>query len=299
MERDAAMVSYTLALRWAIAGDTPARDKALSIMNGWADVFRDHAGDENTYLDSSWVITVWCAAGELMRYAEVDGRRAEWPATQVATFKTMIRRLDAQSSKIITRPFNPASNWGTSSMLGDMAAGVFLDDRAVYARGRDALLRYMPQILKKEGYASEVFRDSWHGTVALTGTIQAAELARHQNDRSIYNARYDDQSDPRLVVCLKWYGNALRGIPIHLPPMGGARWKPKPWVYDGTHSSKNTGGFEMALNYYSYIEPTPGLEGFRDAVLTTYRPSGQDNSIFIESDTLTHGELYNPAWPHP
>ena len=87
--------------------------------------------------------------------------------------------------------------------------------------------------------------------------------------------------------------------PIQMPPMGGPKWKPKPWVYDGAHSSRNTGGFEMALNFYSNLEPTPGLDGFREAVLTTYRPSGQDNSIYIESDTLTHGDLDSPRWPHP
>ena len=48
-ERDAAMVSYTLALEWAIGKDAGARDKAIEIMDAWSDVFRDHAGDENTY----------------------------------------------------------------------------------------------------------------------------------------------------------------------------------------------------------------------------------------------------------
>ena len=36
-----------------------------------------------------------------------------------------------------------------------------------------------------------------------------------------------------------------------------------------------------------------------DAVLTTYRPGGHDNALFIESDTLTHGDLYDPARPQP
>ncbi len=290
-ERDSAMVSYTLALEWAIGGDAVARDRAIAIMDAWSAVFRDHAGDENTYLDASWVTPVWCAAGELIRYADVNGRRAGWPPGRVEAFGAMIRRLNAQSSRIITRPFNSHSNWGTSSMLADLAAGVFLDDRAVYTRGRDTLLRDMPFVLTKGGYATEVFRDSWHGTVALTAVIQAAEVARHQGDLSIYNARYDGQADPRLVVCLKWYANPLRGIRVNMPPMGGKQWKPKPWQYDGTKSSRNTGGFEIALNFYTHVEPTPDLDGFRDAVLKTYRPSGQDNSIYIESDSLTHGDL--------
>jgi hypothetical protein len=292
LERNAAMVSYTLALRWAITGDQAARDKAISIMNAWADVFEGNEGDENRFLDSSWVITVWCAAGELIRYGQYHGETAAWPAEQVEKFKAMIQHLDDQSSQITVRPFNPGSNWGSSSMLGDMAAGVFLDDRTIYTRGRDAMLRYMPNIIKKDGYCNEVFRDAWHGTVALTGTIQAAEVGRHQNDLSIYHVKYDGQADPRLLVAIRWYANPLRQIPVPMKPMGGAKWKPNPWTF--VAAARNAGGFEIALNFYEWIEPSENIDEFRDAVLKSYRPSGQDNSLFIESDTMTHGDLYKP-----
>ena len=76
--------------------------------------------------------------------------------------------------------------------------------------------------------------------------------------------------------------------------MGGPKWKTKPWVFTAKNSSRNTGSFEMALNYYQWIAKAKGLEDFRDAVLKTYRPSGQDNGIFISSDTLTHGDLDMP-----
>lgn len=297
LERDSAMVAYTLTLKWVATGDVAARDKALSIMDAWADVFETHEGDVNRYLDSSWVTPVWCAAGELMRYGKVNGQTAPWPAERVEKFKTMIRHLNDQSSTIITQPFNPVSNWGTSAMLADMAAGVFLDDPKIYNRGRDALLKYMPQIIKKEGYCNEVYRDPWHGTVALPGMIQAAEVGRHQDDLSIYHAKYDGQSEPRLLISLRWYADPLRGIPVLLPPMKG---KPEPWEFNGrAATARSTGGFEIALNFYNWIEPAPNLEQFRDAVLKSYRPSGQDNSLFIESDSMTHGDLYDPAFPHP
>ena len=294
-QRNSAMTAYTLALRWAVAGDSPARDKAIQIMDAWADVYEDQEGDENRFLDTSWATMPWCSAAELIRHADVGGKTADWPAERIEKFKTMVRRMNAQSSQIIVKPFNPGSNWGTSSMLADMSAGVFLDDRAMYERGRDALLKRMPDIVKKDGYCNEVFRDPWHGIVALTGTIQAAEVGRHQNDLSIYDAKYDDQADPRLLIAVRWYANPLRGKGVDLPPMGGAKWKPKPWTFDAKNTSKNTGGFEIALNFYQWIEPSKGLEGFRDAVLKTYRPSGQDNALFIESDTLTHGDLYAPG----
>lgn len=297
LERDSAMVAYTLTLKWVATGDVAARDKAIGIMDAWADVFEFHEGDVNRFLDSSWVTPVWCAAGELMRYGKVNGATANWPTARVEKFKTMIRHLNKQSSTIITQPFNPVSNWGTSAMLADMAAGVFLDDHVIYDRGRDALLKYMPQIIRKEGYCNEVYRDPWHGIVALTGTIQAAEVGRHQNDLSIYHAKYDGQSAPRLLISIRWYADPLRGIPVPLPPMKG---KPDPWEFNGREASaRSTGGFEIALNFYSWIEPSPNMESFRDAVLKTYRPSGQNNSLFIESDSMTHGDLYAPAFPHP
>ena len=299
LERDGAMVSYTLALKWVATGDVAARDKALSIMDAWAEVFETQEGDENRFLDSAWVTPVWCSAGELMLYGKVDGQSAPWPAEKVEKFKTMIRHLNALSSKIITQPFNPASNWGTSAFLADMAAGVFLDDHEIYQRGRDAMLKHLPQIIKKAGYCNEVFRDPWHGIVALSGTIQAAEIGRHQGDLSIYHARYDGQDAPRLLISVRWYADPLRGIAVPLPPMGGKNWKPDAWEFDAKGSSRKTGGFEIALNFYGWIEPAPNLESFRDAVLKTYRPSGQDNSLFIQSDTFTHGDLYAPQFPHP
>ncbi len=294
LQRDSAMTAYTLALKWVVTGDATARAKAISIMDAWSKVFDANQGDENRFLDSSWVVTVWCAAGELIRHGTYHGERANWPPADVARFGEMIRRLEVVSSQIIVRPFNPGSNWGTSSMLGDMAAGVFLDDHAMYARGRDALLKYLPDIIKKEGYCKEVFRDPWHGIVALTGAIQAAEVGRHQGDLSIYHAKFDGQPDPRLLVAVRWYANPLRGIPVPLPPMGGPQWKPVPWSFNAADGSHDTGGFEIALNFYGWIEPSANLQDFRDAVLKTYRPSYQNRGLFIESDTLTHGDLYRP-----
>ena len=66
-----------------------------------------------------------------------------------------------------------------------------------------------------------------------------------------------------------------------------------------SRSPRNTGGFGIALDFYTNVEPTPGRDGVRRAVLTTYRPSGQDDAIDIESDTLTHGDRHGRRWPRP
>lgn len=297
-ERDSAMVAYVMALRWVLAGDEAARAKAVSVMNAWADVFQDHEGDVNTHLDAAWVVTVWSAAGELMRHGRYQGRAANWPTDQVEKFSTMIRRLEAQSSHILTDAQwkGHTGNWDSSAMLGDMAAGVFLDDRAMYERGRNMVLEFMPRMLHQEGWPSEVFRDPWHCGVTLTGIIEAAEIARHQgNDTSLYEARYDGQNDPRIVVSLHWDANPLRGIPSGPLPafnIGPAYLhKTAGWQYDAKGATRNTGAFEMALNYYARIAHRPDLDDLKDVVLHYYRPSGQDNSLYITSDSLTHADL--------
>ena len=297
-ERDSAMVSYVLALRWVLSGDEAAKTKALSVMKAWADVFQDHEGDVNTHLDSAWVVTVWSAAGELLRHGKYMGRGANWPTADVDKFSEMIRRLEAQSSHILTDAQwkNHNGNWDSSAMLGDMAAGVFLDDRAMYERGKSMMLEFMPRMLHKEGWASEVFRDPWHEGVTLTGIIEAAEIARHQgNDTSIYEAKYDGQSDPRIAVSLRWSSNPLRGIPSEPLPafnIGPAYLhKQAGWRYNAKGATRNTGPFEMALNYYTRITHLAGMDDFKDMTLHYYRPSGQDNSLYITSDTLTHGDL--------
>ena len=297
-ERDAACVSYVLALRWVLSGDEAAKTKAFSVMKAWADVFQDHEGDVNTHLDSAWVVTVWSAAGELLRYGKYMGRGANWPAADMDKFSEMIRHLEAQSSHILTDAQwkNHNGNWDSSAMLGDMAAGVFLDDHAMYERSKGLLLEFMPQMLHKEGWESEVFRDPWHAGVTLTGIIEAAEIARHQgNDTSIYDAKYDGQTDPRIVVCLKWSSNPLRGIPSGPMPafnIGPAYLhKVAGWHYNAKGATHNTGAFEMALNYYTRLTHLAGMDDFKDMTLHYYRPSGQDNSLYITSDTLTHGDL--------
>ena len=294
LERNSAMTAYTLTLRWAATGDAAARDKAQQVMAAWADTFVSDDGDINRFLDSAWVLAPWCAAGELMEHATIHGRPSGWAADRVAKFKAMVAKL-SQISVGIFDPKYPPGNWQTSASLGNMEAGIFLDDPALYARARDYQLKNIPKVLLAPGYCNEIFRDPWHGTVSLTGVLQAAEVARHQGDLSLYHARYDGQADPRLLVCLRWYADPFRGVPVDVPPMGGPKWKPKPWKYVGNTAVRSTGGWEMGLTFYRDIEPSPRLAGYADAVLTRYRPSGQDNSLFIESDTLTHGDLYKPG----
>ena len=294
LERDSAMTAYTLTLRWAATGDAAACGKAQAIMDAWADVFVSDDGDINRFLDSAWALAPWCAAAELMEHGTVRGRHAGWPPPRVARFKAMVRKLSDISIGIFD-PKYAAGNWQTSASLGNMEAGVLLDDPGLYSRARDYQLRNMPKVLLKAGYCNEIFRDPWHGTVSLTGVLQAAEVGRHQNDLSLYHARYDGQADPRLLVCLRWYADPFRGIPVNVPPMGGPKWKPKPWQYVGNAALRTTGGWEMGLTFYRDIEPSAGLDGYADAVLTRYRPSGQDNALFVESDTFTVGDLYKPG----
>jgi hypothetical protein len=293
--RESAMTAYTLTLKWAATGDTAARDKAQAIMAAWADVYEGSDGDINRFLDTSWVLAPWCAAGELMLYAKVDGQTSHWEPTKVAIFEAMIHKLSETSQGIFDPKYAPG-NWQTSASLAAMATGVFLDDPKLYAEGRDYQLKNIPKVLLKPGYCNEIFRDPWHGMVSLTGILQAAEVGRHQGDLALFHAKYDGQTDPRILVCLRWYANPLRGIPVDVPPMGGPKWKPKAWQFTaGGNAARSTGGWEMGLNFYKYIEPSADLDQFEDAVLKAYRPSGQDNALFIESDSMTQGDLYKPG----
>ena len=289
--RESAMTAYSLTLKWAAAGDAAARDKAQSIMSAWADVYEGSDGDINRFLDASWVLAPWCAAGELMLHANIDGQTAGWEAARVAKFKAMVRNLSDVSRPIFDPKYAPG-NWQTSASLGGMMAGIFLDEPTLYTEGRDYQLKNMPRVLTKAGYCNEIFRDPWHGIVSLTGLMQAAEVGRHQGDLSLFHAKYDGQSEPRLLVCLKWYADPLRGKGVAVPPMGGPKWKTKPWTFTaGGNAARSTGAWEIGLNFYKNVEPATGLDEYEDAVKTAYRPSGQDNALFIESDSMTHGDL--------
>ena len=293
--RTSGLTAYTLALKWAATGDTSARDAAIRIVNAWAEVVVACEPDTPKAADASWALLPWCAAGELLERGKVAGQGSGWPADRASRLKSMIRLL-SDASRPLFDPRLAATGNQASAALGGMAAGVYLDDGNLYAEARNYLLKQMPRLLTKAGYGNEIYLDPWQGTAGLAAIVQAAEVGRQQGDVSLFHAEYDGQDEPRILVSLKWYADPLRGMAVDVPPMGGPKYQPRPWRFvAAANTARTTGGWEIGLNYYKFIEKRPGLDELEDAVKKTYRPSDQQTTTSVQSDSLTHGELYKPG----
>lgn len=293
--RTSGLTAYTLALKWAATGDASARDAAIRTVDAWAEVVVACEPDTPKSADASWALLPWCAAGELLERGKFDGQGSGWPADRASRLKSMVRVLSTASRPLFDPRLAPTSSQA-SAALGGMAAGVYLDDANLYAEARNFLLKQMPKLLTKAGYGNEIYLDPWQGTAGLAAIVQAAEVGRQQGDLSLFQAKYDGQDEPRVLVSLKWYADPLRGVAVDVPPMGGPRYQPRPWRFvAAANTARTTGGWEIGLNFYKYIEHRPGLDEYEDAVKKTYRPSEQQTTTSVQSDSLTHGELYKPG----
>ncbi len=123
-ERQDALAAYTLALRWYITGDARYATKAISIMDAWSAVLRDHT-NSNAPLQSAWAASTWPRAAEIIRYTYTGG----WPNMQ--RFATMLR--DVYLPEVVNGS-SSNGNWELSMMEAAIGIAVFLEDKAVYDR---------------------------------------------------------------------------------------------------------------------------------------------------------------------
>ena len=290
-EREDASAAYTQAVIWLAKGSSAARDKAIQIMMAWANLNPTRGTDQGDTLDAAWVCSEWAATGELMEYATYNGEGSGWLSSDITTFKTFVANTATKATGVYS--INPDSNWGVSGVLAEMAAGVFTDNRSLYNDGLARLPAIRSDVITSSGATNEISRDPWHGTISITGLIQGAEVARHQGDQSLYLAkRSASDADPAIVLALRWNANPLQGIAQTLPD--GTTYNAVVRSLTGPNSNgtaEQSGGWEMAMNYYTYVHPTINLQNFRNMVLTQYRSSNQPDPIWLSSDTLTHGDL--------
>ncbi|WP_030456033.1 alginate lyase family protein [Herbidospora cretacea] len=175
-ERQDALAAYTLALRWYITGDARYATKAISIMDAWSAVLRDHT-NSNAPLQSAWAASTWPRAAEIIRYTYTGG----WPNMQ--RFATMLREVYLPE---VVNGSSSNGNWELSMMEAAIGIAVFLEDRAVYDRAvarfraRAAAFLYVaadgpqpkyPPVGNVDTYAELV--SFWHGqTTFVDGLSQ-------------------------------------------------------------------------------------------------------------------------------
>lgn len=214
LARDCA-AAYQCALRYSISGDTIYGNKAVAIMNAWANTLEEITGDTNASLRAGLYGYQFAAAGELMR------GYSGWTSTEFSAFKDML--LD------IFYPINTSflqnhhgtcvdhywANWDLANMTSILAIGVLCDDEdkfdeAVdyfkYGSGSgqvDKLVNYVYPGIPALGQGQESGRDQGHATlcISLIGAFcqiaynQGEDLFAYDNNKVLalceYTAKYN------------------------------------------------------------------------------------------------------------
>ncbi len=130
-----AAAAYQCGLMWRITGEKIYAEKAIQILNGWANVCRSLNGDSNVSLASGIYGYEFANAGELVR--DYEG----WPREDFRKFQDFMLRtfyptaLDFLERRHGTCAGSYWSNWGTANLLTLMSIGILCDDVYIYNKG--------------------------------------------------------------------------------------------------------------------------------------------------------------------
>ncbi|UOQ74126.1 alginate lyase family protein [Hymenobacter cellulosilyticus] len=198
IRRDA-ILAYACALRWVKTGNATYANQAKQILNGYAYNFQRYSTSpkpdgsptefRQTYLEAAWVAPTFVAAGEIIRYYQVNGTGAAWSATDVSKFSDFLNNLKNNYVNNVPGAINDINNWQASYAYAKMALGVWFNSTAVYDSGYDYLFQILPQLFYSDGAVKEQRdRDCIHPQYTLTALTYAAETARIQGNAAIYEA---------------------------------------------------------------------------------------------------------------
>ena len=179
-----AHAAYLNALRWKISGDAAHANKAVQILNSWANVTTGLGGNTNVSLASGLYGYEFANAAELMR--DYSG----WKASDFQKFQRwmlsvwypycydfLTRRHDTWSAGT---PGHYWSNWGLCNTLAVMSIGILCDDEFIYNQGV-AFYKYDKVGTFKED-PSLAYVDNW----GLTEYIGNLVPVVHPDERGVY-----------------------------------------------------------------------------------------------------------------
>ncbi len=131
-QQDAAVAAYTDALLWYYSGNVAYANKAIEIMNAYANTTTSFAFDTSVYtnglLEAAWGAQNFARAAEIIRYSN-----AGWSAADISKFETLLK--NAYLPRVINGWTNGGANWQLSMADATIGIGVFTNDRATFDNG--------------------------------------------------------------------------------------------------------------------------------------------------------------------
>ncbi|PYE74832.1 alginate lyase [Xylophilus ampelinus] len=187
-----AAAAYALALRWKVSGDDAYADKAILVLDAWADQLIGIRGTSDKFLASGIYGYQLANAGEIMRTYK------NWPKNKFLHFQQMLLAVFYPMNHDFLANHNGAktdhywANWDLANMASMMAIGILADREDTFAeavdyfkhgKGNGAIDKLVWKIYPDGlGQTQESGRDQGHNTlnVGLLGAI--CQMAWNQNE---------------------------------------------------------------------------------------------------------------------
>lgn len=225
LETDDAQAAYTQALLYSLTGDRRRADKAIEILDAWAQAAPVHPFDKQLYVNgkvqSAWAAVTFTKAAELVRHSD-----AGWPSADSARFGEVLRT--SYLPMVRGGWYGGGANWQMSMAEATMAIGVYLDDRTVFDDGvqlwRSQVVSHWylstdgsqptppagtyvtPAVISTywwgatrfvDGMGQETCRDLGHATMGLSAALSGAQTA------SLQGVDLFGQEQRRLVAAME------------------------------------------------------------------------------------------------
>ncbi len=292
VSRDDATAAYTQALLWYYTNDEVYAQRAIAILNSWAQLQDFTAGTEQDRLQAGWLGAVLAPAAEIMRLYP------GWTASERGDLQAMFKRA-------FYPQLNTPSFWNGNVDLTQidamMAIAVFNEDEAEFNQGLARLKNRIPAYFyltsdgprpksiagdggdvekfwfrpKKwiDGLTQETCRDNGHhAQFALGSTLHAAETAWHQGV-DVYTENQTRFTAAMELLAAQFLTGSMQGVSSNDRPETG---RCDTWEI-GFHHYHNRGGV--------------ALPNTRRLIDEQIRPHAPRSILNINYETLTHAEL--------
>lgn len=217
------------AIEWHVTGQKKYADHAVKLLSAWGNKVETAKAELFQFPSVSMSM-----AAEMLR--NEDGSFYEgWAESDLTNFLSMVRNIIYPACKSQAEN-NPMTSWSAPAMAAVLAAGILLDDEAIYEEG----LSYFrtPSIpgsvynsIDASGQLKEMGRDNVHAMLTLGALAQMAQMAWCQGD-DLYG-----EDDNRLLRGFEyWCTYNLGHEDLYFEPVTASDGSSS-WYYISTHNN--------------------------------------------------------------
>jgi len=216
---DGTAVFYN-ALRWYLDGDVCHAQKAIELLNGWANTLQ-RVVNNDAKLIVALTAPQYLNGAEIIKHvynADPSVPAAQkWSAQDMARFDRLVREVFYNT---IAGYYPQANgNWDANIAAANLAIGVYLDDHAIFNRALEQFYRgdvvpgtlsmgSLPAYIYPTGESQESNRDQGHAGLGLQGFAETSEISWNQGI-DVFGAY-----GHRLLAAARYYGRYALGAAV-------------------------------------------------------------------------------------